>query len=414
MSTRNIVWLQVWFFIGLPVIAEVLNATLGLPGVFLYVFLFAIWSWEWFAFAHYRYCRQEELLHVLRTAAATHAPVETVLRAYLADRPKDEWYHVWAFGLLFFVFPGYYWMHLSRSFDSRVTLLLALLESGVTLDRALQFVPGVVSRQTALAVTVGRFSGQQAQALQRLPEGRLGPQWLELAPRLWYPVMILMVLMTIAVFLLIFIIPRFEKMFADFHLQLPAITQTFISVGRWLARSPWISPLMGLLLLIVFNLLLFSSYVKWYFPLVNRFYRMHARGQFLQTLGLMLETARPLPEILDHVSGSGLLPRLVARRVDFLAFDLSEGQPLAQSLTRHGLATASMRALIEAAERAHNLPWALQELGDTLIRGSSRLSYRLAAVLFPVSIFACACLIAGVAVALFSPLVAVMEGLHGK
>src|SRR5207249_1210721 len=117
--------------------------------------LIAVWCWQLFAYVHYRSCRQEEFLHVLRSAAATRAPLESVLAAYLADRPREGVYRFWVGALLFFVFPGYYWVHQRRRFDTRVANVLDLLEVGAPLDRALALTPGVVSRESALAITVG-------------------------------------------------------------------------------------------------------------------------------------------------------------------------------------------------------------------------------------------------------------------
>jgi type II secretory pathway component PulF len=412
-NTAKILLLEAWYFIGLPIMGWMLVAAFGQAGAFLYLFLFVIWCWELFAFANYRYCRQEEFVHLLQTAAATQAPVEAALRAYLEDRPREQWYRFWVVCLLFFVFPGYYWIHRRRSFDSRIILVLALLENGVSLAQALRYVPGVVSRQTALAVTVGQFSGRLTQALTHLPDRQSASPWLELAPRLLYPLSILAVLIGNVAFMTIFLIPRYEKMFEDFHLRLPAATDSLIASTRLFLRSPWIVPLVWLLSVILINVLLFSSRARWYCPLLGRLYRMYSRGQFLQTLGVMLETGKPLPEILDNVHESGLLAKAVDIRAERLAADLSEGRPLAESLARHGLATRSLLGLIGAAERAQNLPWALQELGATLVRRSARLSYRISMVVFPLTIFACACLIGFVAVAMFSPLVKIMEGMHG-
>jgi type IV pilus assembly protein PilC len=406
----KVMLVELWFFVVLPALGLGLYWTLGWLGLFLYVFLFALWCWELYAYAHYRFCRQEEFLYVMQTAAAIQGPLEAILGAYLEDRPRE---HLWRCSLLFFVFPGYYGFHLHRSFDARLDKLAAMLESGVPLDQSIHMVPGVVSRETALAVTVGQFSGRLPQALERLPNRNLASRWLEMAPRLLYPLLIIGVLWSNLVFLMTFVIPRFEKMFADFKLKLPAATTALIDSSHWLAKYGWSLPSLWLFLLILFNFLVFSSRAKWYCPLVGWVYRLHARGQFLQMLGLMLETGKPLPEILDRVIESELLPKEVERRADRLAGDLLEGQPLASSLARQGLVTEPMRGLVVAAEQAHNLPWALQELGDTLARRSARIAYRIQMVLFPLAIFACACLVAFVAVAMFMPLIALMDSLHG-
>jgi type II secretory pathway component PulF len=140
---------------------------------------------------------------------------------------------------------------------------------------------------------------------------------------------------------------------------------------------------------------------------------MYARGEFLQMLGLMLETKKPLPEILDCALDSELLPKAVAMRASDLAQALEHGEPLAESLVQSGLAPASVQGLITSAEKAQNLPWALQELGDTLVRRSARLSYWLAMTLFPLGILVCAALVALFAVGMFLPLIKALEVMSG-
>ena len=47
--------------------------TLKLPGLLLFMFLMVFWCWQLFAYTHYRFCRQEEFLFVLQTAADSQA-----------------------------------------------------------------------------------------------------------------------------------------------------------------------------------------------------------------------------------------------------------------------------------------------------------------------------------------------------
>jgi type II secretory pathway component PulF len=172
-------------------------------------------------------------------------------------------------------------------------------------------------------------------------------------------------------------------------------------------------PFLILDLFVAFNFLLFSSTLRWNVPLLGHLYQMQMRGQFLRTLGLMLETGKPLPAILDRVLDSELLPVAVHSRVSLLADDMRAGVSLADGLARRGLATGPMKGLIVSAQNAQNLPWALQELGDSLMRRSTRLTERTAAIVFPLAIFLCAILIGFVAVAIFYPLTTLIEKVHG-
>jgi type II secretory pathway component PulF len=413
MSLRAVIFLQLWFFLGIPMLGALLTWAFGVLGVFLQNFLFLLWCWELFAFFHYRHCRQEEFLSVLQMAAKAQAPLERVLWAYVLERPHQGLYMHLVSLLTFFVFPGFFWHHWQHRFDARVRRLVDMLEDGVPLERALGRVPGVVSREVGLAIAVGQFTGKLAQSLHHLPDRRLKSQWLDLVPRLAYPFFILCTLVTVISFMMIFIVPKFQKIFSDMNLNLPWLTELLIASSNWFAFSNVLFPLLLLLGLIALNVLLFSSRARWRFPLLGRLYRMYARGQFLQVLGLMLETKKPLPEILDCVLDSELLPKVVAVRAAELAQALDQGEPLAPSLVESGLAPASVQGLIVSAEKAQNLPWALQELGDTLARRSARLSYWLAMSFFPLGIVACACLVALFALGMFLPLVKLMESLHG-
>ena len=351
--------LQAWFFVGFPLLTAVLLIRpLGSGGALLYLFLSVIWCWEVYVYFHYRFCRQEEFLFVLRSAAVTQAPVEAMLRAYWEDRPRGYGYRFWVGCLLFFVFPGYFWFHAKYCYDAKVRRVLELLEHGHALDRALAQVPGVVSREAALGISVGQYCGRQGETLSRLAERR-PPAWLEVIPRFAYPVFILAVLAGAVAFMMIFLIPKYEKIFADFHMTLPEPTKVLMSASVGAFRNAWLAPVACLLL---FNIFLFSSRAKWYLPFFGRIYRLQARGRFLQTLGLMMQSGRPLPEVLDHVTAAFLLPNAINGRAQLLAADIADGQPLADSLARNGLITKAMKGLIASAAKVQNLPWASRSL----------------------------------------------------
>lgn len=392
---ERILLFQVSLFIGTPVLLFVCMAVPAMAGAgsgggylgqFMFVLLWFLGAWAWYAYAQCRHCRQEEFLFLVQTAAATRAPVEQIVRAYLKDGP---------------------W------FNAPLRQLLKSLEQGMPLDRAIATVPDIAARETAMAAAVGQYSGKLRQAMKRLPEGRSTPIWLEITPRLMYPFLLLAFMAGNVAFLMIFIIPKFEKIFHDFKMRLPYLTEALIHVSRWCIKYPYLLFLVAVLALALFNAAMYSSQVRWHLPLVGLLYRMKARGEFLQILGIMLETGKPLHEILERMLESKLLPPAVQVRVHGLLADLTQGKPLAESLARHELVTAPAQGLIASAQKSGKLAWALQELGDTLMRRCARLSYRAVAVAFPLMIFACAVLVGLVALALFVPLLELLKGLSG-
>jgi type II secretory pathway component PulF len=412
MPTLRTLLLQAWFFFGLPILGVALVYAFKVPGAFLFLLLAVLWVYEWFAYSHYLFCRQQELLQVFKTAEATQAPVEKLLRAYWEDRPRNVGYRFFTGAIMFFVFPGYYWMHMYHGFDARLGRLVSALYDGCPLDKALRLVPGLVSREVALGLSVGRYNSGPSQTMGQLAYSRSTSPWLDLAPRFVYPLIILAIMLQNVTFLMVFIVPKFESIFHNFKMRLPPITETFVNASRGFVGHLWMLPVVWLLVLALVNLLIFSSQAKWYFPVLGRLYRMQLRGEFLQTLGLMLTTGKPLPEILKQLIHSGHLPSALSRRAARLAADLDQGQALTTSLATRGLTTRSMQGLLEAATKANNLSWALRESGDSSIRRGTILGQRCAQVIFPLAIFLCACLTAFVAIAMFSPLIRLMEGVY--
>src|SRR4051812_44672033 len=116
MPALKTLLLQAWFFLGLPLLGAVLVYAFKIPGLFLFLLLAVLWVYEWFAYSHYSFCRQQELLQVFNTAEATQAPVEKLLRAYWEDRPRNVGYRFLSSIVMFFIFPGYYWIHMMQGF----------------------------------------------------------------------------------------------------------------------------------------------------------------------------------------------------------------------------------------------------------------------------------------------------------
>src|SRR5262245_43131504 len=165
--------------VGLGLVLGGLVAALGpLVGLLAFLFLGFIYGWMLSAYLHYRQGRQVELVQLLTAAAKAGAPLAPALRAYLADRPRGPARAAWVAFLLFFGLPGYYWVwHRRHSYDRKVAAVADRLEQGASLHEALRETPGVVTRDTLLAVAVGESTGQLAGCLGGPPGGLLATVW---------------------------------------------------------------------------------------------------------------------------------------------------------------------------------------------------------------------------------------------
>jgi type IV pilus assembly protein PilC len=388
---------------------------LGYGSLLVLLVLAAVYGWMLFAYLHYRDCRQEEFLEVLAAAAEAHAPLAPALWAYLRDRPTGGLRQAWVFLLLFFVLPGYYWLwYGGSSFDSKVARVARLLQAGYSLHEALLLTPGVASPETRLAVALGEKTGQLALGLRafRTPaRGQLTTIWLEVVPRLAYPLVLLLAINGILMFWTIYIAPKYKKIFQDFHRSLPPETGRALVLGDLALSFSWVLALAVPALVALVILLLASPRFRWYFPVVGYLYRGHVRSQVLRALAFLLQVGRPAPEALGVLAASEGFVAPARRSVEAVRRGVEQGEPLAESLHRARVLPRAMVPLLGTAERAGNLPWALAELADVLAQRAARRVQRFSLVFFPLPIVGVGAMVGVIVLGLFVPLISLIEGL---
>jgi type II secretory pathway component PulF len=369
----------------------------------------AAYGWVLFAFFQYRYARQEEFLYLLRTVAEARAPLAPALWAYVLDRPHGRHRQAWLAVLLFLILPGYYWVwHRRHNYDYKVARVATRVQQGEPLPQALRAVRGVASAETRLAVTIGQATGELALCLGNLGRPGLALVWIEIVPRLVYPLLILASLVLVAVFFDAVVAPRLLRVFSEMHMTLPDVTLRFFAWSELAAEHYWIPIAVVLVCLFVIALLWVSTTLRWHFPVIGRIYRMHIQGRALKALGVLLQADQPAPEALALLVESGTFGGSAARRLRRCGRRVECGEPLPESLRRTGLLPRRMLPLVQSAARAQNLPWALAELGDFLADRAVARMRRLSQGLFPVSVVAVGLMVAFTVLAIFYPLVTVL------
>jgi type IV pilus assembly protein PilC len=357
-----------------------------------------------YAYRRYRQGRQEEVFELIATAVESNVPLAPAIRAYLLDRPR-EGRAAWDAGLMLACPPGYVVWTQRRTFDDRVARLSGLLAAGAPLPAALRIVRGVAPREVTVAAEVGDTTGRLAVCLRRADRDRLAGAWLEVMPRILYPLILFLFIGLVTAFLTLAIVPKFKRIFDDFKEPLPPLSawlfNTLDTIGDYVGVI--ILGLMGIMGLVA--VVVFSPTVRWHLPIVGRLFRWEAQGLVLRMLGTLFEVGRPAPEALGLLAGAPDLPGVVRRRLEKAQLCVARGQPLADALRSTGLMPATMAPLVIAAERTHALPFALSELGDLLAGKGVRLARRTSLVIAPVLVVAIGLLVGVIVVGLFSPLV---------
>src|SRR5690349_464749 len=109
------------------------------------------------------------------------------------------------------------------------------VESGSSLSEAFAKHPKCFDRLYVNMVKAGEAGGALEVILQRLADFKEKSQSLKrrITGAMVYPVVVILVAVLILAFIMLYIIPKFEKIFKDFNMKLPWITEQLMATSRW-------------------------------------------------------------------------------------------------------------------------------------------------------------------------------------
>jgi type IV pilus assembly protein PilC len=338
----------------------------------------------------YRGAENRTLLWCLAAAAERGIPLEQAARAYSLER-SDE-------------------------LGIRAARLADLLEGGTPLSLALAKTRVYLPLDTLVAVRIGIETGDLGAALAKVAKYDDDADTLlrSIFEKVFYLAVIANVLIGILTFIMLKIVPVYAKMFQEFELELPAMTQLLVAIAEfffdyWFLLFPF---LVWLPLFLFGGLLHYIGWLPRNLPLVNWFTLRLDGSIVMRCLALSVKQQRPLPEMIWLLAK--LYPKSSVRaRLTRVGNAINNGEHWCLALRRAKLLRPSDVAVLTAAERSGNLEWALDEMADSSIR---RLAYRLRLgvnVLFPAVLFVFGLFIGFVVVSLFLPLISLITGLAG-
>ncbi|HTU27327.1 MAG TPA: type II secretion system F family protein [Pirellulales bacterium] len=288
-----------------------------------------------------------------------------------------------------------------RWFGGRMWRLASKLDSGVPLAAALAADPGLVSHDALVAAQMGEATGDLAGALRQAEaDGRLRTPLLQvLVGHSLYLAALAICIPFVAGFMLHTVAPKFIGISDQFQIPLPTFFVDVVRTGNSYAWIGYCVPFAAVAVMLYF-LFCYADV----FPLAvlgqgSRF----ERRRILRTLALAAETGRPLGESLAALAKA--YPRNpIAKRLQAVADETRAGANWTISLLKHRLIGVQDTALLEAAQRLGNVPWALREAADSSER---RLVYRLewlVNIVSPIVVLAWGVVVLVAGVACLSPL----------
>ncbi|MCH7686188.1 MAG: type II secretion system F family protein, partial [Planctomycetes bacterium] len=259
--------------------------------------------------------------------------------------------------------------------------LSELLHEGVPLDVALAGVPGVVPQFAVLAAQMGTKNGTLPKALRDAAVRHTAQaQWRGtgiFSPTL--AVAYLLIIPTIAGFIvngiMIFIIPKFKKIFEGFDVELPEVTVIVIEASDFFMEYLFLFvPLTAVLPLgaVLVAVAYYRGWGEFDIPYFSRCFRRLDLPGILRNLANTVASGSPLEDSLA-VLNRNHRRNFIRNSFGRVLLKCQQGDDCWYAMKEAGLLNDHEVAVLRSAQRVGNLSWALEELAETIER---RVSYR--------------------------------------
>ena len=297
-------------------------------------------------------------------------------------------------------------------FKTVVLKVTADVEGGSTLAEALEKHPRIFSDLYVNMIAAGEAGGildvilsrlsvflEKADALQRKVKGAMT-----------YPAIVLTVAGGACIFMLMFVIPVFAKMFSDFGGELPGPTQFVMNISTFI-RGYWWALLGGS---IGFSWA-FKSYRKtitgrrntdrWgmKIPIIGTVLLKSAVARFTRTLGTLIGSGVPILQGLDITSRTAG-NRVIQEAIEETAKSIAKGDTIAAPLKASGVFPPMVVQMIGIGEQTGALDEMLSKIADFYDDEVDSAVDALTAAIEPVMIVLMGTMVGGMLIAMYLPM----------
>ena len=214
------------------------------------------------------------------------------------------------------------------------------IEGGASLSEAMAKSPKVFDRLYVNMIKAGEAGGSLELILRRLAEFKERSQKLkgQVIGAMIYPLMVVLFTIAILTFIMLFIIPEFQKMFTEFGIELPAPTQLLMAISDRTVKLWFLFPLIpiGMILFVSLVCKFKAGRMGWHLfllklPLVGKLVEKANLARTTRTLGALVASGVPIIEgltITRETSGNAMYEKIYSRVTDAIRTGETIAAPL--------------------------------------------------------------------------------------
>jgi type IV pilus assembly protein PilC len=293
------------------------------------------------------------------------------------------------------------------------------VESGSTLSEAFAKHPKCFDRLYVNMVKAGEAGGALEVILKRLADFKEKSQSLKrrIIGAMVYPCVVILVAVLILCFIMIYIIPKFKKIFLDFQMRLPWLTETLIDVSDWVATYWYVLPLFPLCWWLMIKLIRLNKSGAYaldrlwlWSPIAGQIIEKTIVARTMRTLGTLVASGVPILEALSitrETCNNAVFERMYQRVYE----SIREGDTIAQPLKESRLVDDMVVNMIDVGEETGDLDSMLYKIADVYDEEVNVLVEGLLKLLEPMMTVILGGIVGLIVTALFLPLIKLLEGL---
>lgn len=299
------------------------------------------------------------------------------------------------------------------------------VQGGSTFSEALAQHPKIFNKLYVNMVKAGELGGVLEVVLVRLAEYQEKAHKLKnkIVSAMVYPVIVMFIAVAIMVFLMLFIVPKFETMFAELgNAELPMISQVVFGTSKFFLKpSVGIIPnIVWVVLVVVLIGVLGNMYgktkkgrrvidgLKLKLPIFGDIQRKSAIARFSRTLGTLVTSGVPILQALN-ITRDTAGNVVVSDAIEKVHEAVKEGESIVSPMQTASVFPSMVISMVDVGEETGQLPEMLLKVADVYDDEVDNAVTALTSILEPIMIVVLALVVGAVVFALFLPLIKIIS-----
>lgn len=296
------------------------------------------------------------------------------------------------------------------------------VEQGSSLSEAFGMHPRSFDRLYVNMIKAGEAGGILDTILQRLADFMEKAQRLKkkVVGAMIYPIIVMSVAVMILTGIMIFVIPAFKKMFEEQGLELHIMTRILIGISEGIASIYGV--IFAVLVIAAgFGIMAWGrtpggervvDTIKLKLPIFGPIIKKAVTARFTRTLGTLVTAGVPILESLN-ICKNAIGNVVLGEAIDRVASSIKEGETIAGPLSETGLFDDIVVNMIDVGEETGELDKMLLKVADTFDTYVDIAVESLVSILEPILIVFMGGAIGFIVIALFLPLVGLIDAIGG-